>query len=98
MIELAKLAVDTIIGVVGKWITAGPEERAALEKQTIESIAVMRGERKLTHESLEASEAETRRVIAEAKARILSEPAPLSPTQDEPTQPYKSCVAFHVMR
>lgn len=70
MMELVKVALDALGGVVAQWIKGSAEERAELERRTHEAVQVMRGERKATHDALEATDAESRRVIEEARAKL----------------------------
>lgn len=72
--EIIKIALDALGGVVAQWINGSAEERAELEKRTVEAVQVMRGERKLTHEALAATEAESRRVIEEEKTKLGNKP------------------------
>lgn len=69
MIELVKVGVDTLIGLLGDWITAPAKERAELEKRAVDAVAIMRGERQLAHEEIDARTAETRRILDEEKKR-----------------------------
>ncbi|KKW46548.1 MAG: hypothetical protein UY96_C0003G0051 [Parcubacteria group bacterium GW2011_GWB1_56_8] len=67
MIEIVKIGVDVLVSLLDKWWNAGADERAALEKRTLEGIQVMRGEQKIAHEEIAARDTETRRILAEAK-------------------------------
>jgi hypothetical protein len=73
VIELVKLGLDTLGGLITSWIGASEQQRIELEKRALDGIAVMKGERTLTHDALDASEAETRKAIAEAKAKLEGE-------------------------
>jgi hypothetical protein len=66
---LIKAGLDALGGIVTSWIGASEQQRIELEKRVLDGVAVMKGERTLAHEALSASEAETRRVIAEERAR-----------------------------
>lgn len=67
MIDIIKIALDALGGVVAQWINASAEERAELEKRVLEAVSVMKNERKQTHDEFAASDAETKRQIEEAK-------------------------------